>query len=47
MANRWNTMRAALAAMSLVAVAGPARAMDGLVLRAVGFFEAESSGGGG
>ncbi len=47
MANRWNTVRAALAAVMLVAGAGTARAGDdGLVLRAVGFFEAEASGSG-
>ena len=47
MRNRWNTMGAALAAMVLVAGAGAAGAsQDGLVLRAVGFFQAESSGTG-
>lgn len=46
MRNRWNTMRAAVAAMTLVAGAGLARAnTDGLVLRAAGFFQAESSSG--
>ena len=47
MANRWNTVRAALAAVMLVAGTQAARAGDdGLVLRAVGFFEAEASGAG-
>jgi len=48
MGNRWNWLRAAFAVVILVA--GTARAFvpdDGLSLRAVGFFEAESSGGGG
>ena len=47
MENRWKRLRAALAASVLVA--GPAWAgvpQDGLVLRAVGFFEASSSGSG-
>ena len=47
MRNRWNTMRAALAAVMLVASASVSRAStDGLVLRAVGFFQAEASNGG-
>jgi hypothetical protein len=48
MLNRWNTLRAALAAVTLVVGAGPAGAVtsDGLSLRAVGFFEATSSGSG-
>ena len=47
MANRWNTMRAALAAIMLVAGTQSARAnSDGLVLRAVGFFDAQASGAG-
>jgi hypothetical protein len=47
MANRWNTVRAALAAIMLVAgtqVAGANE--DGLSLRAVGFFDSTSSGAG-
>ena len=48
MRNRWNTMRAALAVMVLVASAGVARAnTDGLVLRAAGFFQAQSASGSG
>ena len=48
MRNRWNRLQALLAAAIVVAVAVPARAgSDGLVLRAVGFFEAEASGGNG
>jgi hypothetical protein len=46
MANRGKTLQAALAAMMLLVGAWPARASDGLVLRAVGFFEAEASGTG-
>jgi len=47
MANRWNTVRAALAAIMLVAGTHTARANDdGLVLRAVGFFDSTSSGAG-
>ena len=47
MTNRWNWVRAAL---TVILVAGTARAEvpdDGLSLRAVGFFEAEASAGGG
>ena len=48
MRNRWNTMQTALATLMLVATAHLARAStDGLVLRAAGFFQAESSGDGG
>lgn len=47
MANRWSTLRAALAATMLTAAVVPAWAGDdGLVLRSAGFFEAESSGSG-
>lgn len=45
MSNRWNTVRVALAAITLVAGTQVARADDlGLVLRAVGFFQAQSTG---
>jgi hypothetical protein len=48
MLNRWNTLRAALAVVALVVGARPVGAnSDGLSLRAVGFFEATSSGGNG
>src|SRR5258706_5423909 len=47
MANRWNRLRAVRAAAIVVAAAVPARADDGMVLRAVGFFEAEASGSSG
>jgi hypothetical protein len=48
MTNRWNSVRVALAAITLVAGTHAARADDlGLVLRAVGFFQAQSSGTGG
>jgi hypothetical protein len=49
MNNRWKRLRAALAASVLIAAAGTAHAgppSDGLSLRAVGLFEAESSSGG-
>lgn len=48
MGNRWHVMRSALAVVMLVTLAGEARASeDGLVFRAVGFFDAEASGSGG
>lgn len=47
MGNRWNGLRAALAAMMLVTWAGAVHAgSDGMSFRAVGFFEAESAGSG-
>jgi hypothetical protein len=48
MANRGNTLWVALAVTVLVAATQTARASDdGMVLRAVGFFQAEASGDGG
>jgi hypothetical protein len=45
MGNRWSRLRVALAAMMLAVAAGSAQAdVDGLVLRAAGFFEAEAGG---
>ncbi len=48
MGNRWQWLRAVLTAAIMVVGTAPARASDdGMVLRAVGFFDAESSGAGG
>ena len=48
MRNRWQALRIVLAAVTVVTLAGTVRASDdGLVLRAGGFFDAESSGSGG